>query len=386
MAIRPGRKRRPRAAGPKVRNQVLYGLLMERIGPVHVSNVGEEAVLGAPKLDIRTGIVSSNAVMNGEYFTCKCPYCNDTEKKLYVNYRWGGPDPISGRPMWHLAICFKNDCLKRHFYDFKERVLGFLNESTRDLLRQSQLSVTAASDDAVATILSPVALPGTVTPVDELPRKHKAALYLQDRRFDLQELSSVWQVGFCERADPAYLQADRRIIAPVVVDGDIVGWQGRWPDDINWKRAGISKYYTMPGFPRRLVLYNQDRALQHKFLVIVEGVTDVWRIGDPAVAMLGKTLSYQHREMLAALARRKGSLVLAWDPEAFTSEQPDPEAAKAKHAELMLDLQQMFRGRVVELQLPPKRDPAKFPSRRAIREFILDQARDAGLKLKFPEM
>jgi DNA primase len=78
----------------------------------------------------------------------------------------------------------------------------------------------------------------------------------------------------------------------------------------------------MPGLPKGQLLYNLDRASRQPFIVLVEGVTDVWRLGSMAVSGFGKDLSDQQvcllREASQAGARHVvilldgGETVAAW--------------------------------------------------------------------------
>jgi DNA primase len=311
--------------------------------------------------------------------TMNCPYCGDTRSRLYVNYRWGCVDPITGEPMWHLACCYNADCLQEHFYEFKERVLGFLNESTAMLLAESVNKSHAVVSEA-DYVLGPTGWPGDVTLISELPRRHEASLYLRnERNFDLAELAKVWNVSLCTRAYTSYRSAEDRIIGPIMVDGDMVGWQGRYVGEKDWKKTGITKYFTLPGFPKSRVLYNQDLAADHSFVVVVEGMTDVWAIGGPTVGLLGKTMSQHQMKLLSYWAKKGGLLILGLDPEAWTAEQPDPVKAEVKRRELMNELNDVFDSRMVELKFPKGRDPAKL-GRVKVRELIRDQVRAAGFK------
>ena len=68
--------------------------------------------------------------------------------------------------------------------------------------------------------------------------------------------------------------------------------------------------------------YNWDSARQYETVVIVEGVTDLWRLwvaGIPPVACsFGKTLKEEQRRMLLSAAKVK-RVVFFWDGEAVES-------------------------------------------------------------------
>ena len=72
------------------------------------------------------------------------------------------------------------------------------------------------------------------------------------------------------------------------MDGTLHGWQGRY---IGNPPKYVPKYFTMPTMKKTELLYNLDQARNFNSVVLVEGVTDVWKVGPASVAMFGKTLS-----------------------------------------------------------------------------------------------
>lgn len=160
--------------------------------------------------------------------------------------------------------------------------------------------------------------------MNELPADHYAVTYIRDRRFhNPQYLSDAFGVSFCLRADDQYRPAQNRIIAPVWQHGVLVGWQGRYPDDIDWKVTGIPKYYTRPGMHKSKILHNLDNAKLRPFVVVVEGVTSVWRIGGPAVACFSKSISGGHHSLIYEHWAGK-PVLLVLDPDARGRDGGDP--------------------------------------------------------------
>src|SRR4051794_16673671 len=92
-------------------NDWLYRALEARLGPVKVSNEGQEAtVLYSPDWS-RDGKLRAAVVEAGEYYRVSCPFCSDDRHRLWVNHRWAVPDPQTGDDNLHLAICFNAPCL-----------------------------------------------------------------------------------------------------------------------------------------------------------------------------------------------------------------------------------------------------------------------------------
>jgi DNA primase len=102
----------------------------------------------------------------------------------------------------------------------------------------------------------------------------------------------------------------------------------------------------LPGMPKREVLYNFDGARDVHFVIVVEGITDVWRIGDPAVAILGKTISPVQAELLRTTWRHKPIVVML-----------DGEA-RAEADAIVDKLAQSGDNPVVAARLPVGVDPA----------------------------
>jgi hypothetical protein len=355
------------------KNPTLYSRLQHAFGHIEVSRQGDPAVWGSPI--VKRGQLVGNLVDPGEYYRVSCPFCFDTRKRLYVNHLWGTPDPVTGEPLRALAICYNADCLKEHYRDFQGRIVEPIWRDMREASRSMRLSSPSAHD-LEALPLGPVPLPGEVVPVDELPPDHHAARYLRDRGFDLRELSTTWDVGYCLSTTGAHRHAAQRIFVPYMFRGDRVGWQCRWPGE-NYKVLGAEKYYNLKGFRKSRVLYGHDAAQEFPYVIIVEGVTDAWAVGDGAVALCGKTISESQYELLAAWAESGSLCVLLLDAGAWTTEQPDAARAREKHAAVLTRLGSIFDGRVVEVGLPDGRDPGSY-DRGAIRRIVRDALMAAG--------
>jgi hypothetical protein len=358
----------------RYKNPTLYSRLQHAFGRIEVSRQGDPAVWGSPRAD-RRGRLVGNLVDPGEYYRVDCAYCHDTRKRLYVNHLWGTPDPVTGDPLHGLAICYNADCLKEHYREFRDAIVEPIWRDMRAASRSMRLSSPSVHDPE-ALPLGPVPLPGEVVPIDQLPPDHHAARYLRDRGFDLAALASAWGVGFCLSADDKHRHAAQRIFVPFVFKGERVGWQCRWPND-RYKAIGVEKYYNLKGFRKSRVLYGHDAAQEFPYVIIVEGVTDAWAVGDGAVALAGKTISESHYELLAAWAESDGLCVLMLDAGAWTTEQPDAARAREKHAAVLARLGSVFAGRVVEVVLEGGRDPGSY-DRDSIRRIVCRAVNDDG--------
>jgi DNA primase len=87
-----------------------------------------------------------------------------------------------------------------------------------------------------------------------------------------------------------------------------VGWQARL---LRKAEKGEPKYLTSPNLTKNKVLYNLDTALLYNTVVLVEGVFDVWRIGDMAVCPFGHSLSpAQMLQMQTVFGQNGGCLIM----------------------------------------------------------------------------
>lgn len=336
----------------------LYGRLETVFGDVRISNPGEELVVqAAPRLlspwseDSHYEIISA-----GEYYLVDCPYCGDTRKRLEINHRWA--------KFPALAHCFNEPCLTRPWRmdELRMRVLG--------RARPFEQRVNPGTREAAT--LGPVAPPGRVLPLSALPPGHPACGYVRGRGFDPAYLAAQFGVGFCEAVDnPRHQLLVGRLYCPAVMRGELVGWQGRYLGDLDWKRAGLPKYFTMPGMPKRLTLYNYDRAARYPLVVVREGVTDVWATGPYAVALLGKSVTQWQIQLLAKGWAGK-PVVLGLDGGV------DP-TADPRFQDLKLAVEHMG-GTLVVQRLPDDLDPGEL-SPEANWDFIYAACATAGVRV-----
>jgi DNA primase len=197
-----------------------------------------------------------------------------------------------------------------------------------------------------------------------------ARAYLTQRGFDIAELEEVWKVGFgCEPS--GYPELVGRIYIPVYYEGRLVGCQGRYVGELTDKDTRWAKYYNLPGFQKSQYLYNLDRARQQAVAILVEGVTDVWKLGPAGVALFGKHASTRQIQLISAFLHQKPFVVLL-DGEA------DQEADR-----LYQQLKPLALAGLAKVQLPPGRDPGSC-TRKELWDIIRAQAQTQGVKLPAP--
>ena len=122
--------------------------------------------------------------------------------------------------------------------------------------------------------------------------------YLHARRFDPETMAREWGLLGTGPVGPDKL----RIIAPVVYQGRLVTWQGR---DITGKAK--AKYRACPPEMEaksiKKCLYGLDKVDPNKGCVVVEGITDVWRLGPGAVATFGTKWMPAQAHLLKGMKR-----------------------------------------------------------------------------------
>jgi DNA primase len=172
-------------------------------------------------------------------------------------------------------------------------------------------------------------------------------IYLSSRDFDPVGIADTWKIQGTNHIDPNYKW---RIIAPITFRGQTVSYQAR---DVTCIQE--PKYKACPPehevISHKDILYGYDEA-RGDAVVIVEGITDVWRLGAGAVATFGT----QWTKAQALLAIQK------WD-KIFILFDPDDPGQLAG-----LSLYHFLRGfkeSVELLQLNGYSDPGSMPQSEA---------------------
>lgn len=134
--------------------------------------------------------------------------------------------------------------------------------------------------------------------------------YLEGRGFDPDELAAEW--GVLGTGPVSYLDEvsyRHRVLVPILWEGREVSFQARDATD-----RAERKYMACPTLREAVhhkdVLYMHPSAARGRAAVVVEGMTDVWRLGRRAVALFG--IQYKD-EQVAQLARLFDRVVVAFD-------------------------------------------------------------------------
>ena len=116
--------------------------------------------------------------------------------------------------------------------------------------------------------------------------------YLKSRGFNPFHLQSEYKL----KATSYFGEYAYRIIIPIYLDGKLVSYQGRdytGKHDLKYKACKKENEIIH----HKHIVYNADNCNQD-FVILVEGVTDVWRLGDNTAALFGISYTIQQIEFI----------------------------------------------------------------------------------------
>jgi DNA primase len=205
-----------------------------------------------------------------------CPFCDDHGYHLGIN-------------VYHeYTTCFK--CGWHWLPKTISTILNVGLKKAQRVIREH----SSATDDKQQTVIQAdeLILPSEFKPLSELHYN-----YLRSREFG-PSTARTWRL----LATGIHGSYSHRIIAPIYLDGVLVSYQGR---DIT-ERSPL-RYKACEGqhevCPHQHTLYGIDEAKSNS-VIIVEGITDVWRVGPGAVSCFGIEWSTQQARMIASRFKR----------------------------------------------------------------------------------
>jgi hypothetical protein len=298
---------RRKGTAMKPLNELLFHQLKEAFGHVRIANEGEPIKIEHVRdWAYRKGRLRAQVVHNGETYYVSCPFCTDTRQRLAINHSWGVRDEETNDDMLHLAHCFNENCANSRDVQ-KELHAMVYPKGTHARNAKLPPKPTKAEPPPPAV---PISLP-IHTALAKLPKSHPAISYLLHRKFDPERLSARWGVSFC----PANLSVKPhfcvgRILMPVyglktslfasnaaAPEQVLAGWQARTLEPNPPK--DVPKYLTSKGMQKSRLLYGLPQAIKSTgAVVVVEGVTDAWRVGPGGVALFGKSISTAQVKLL----------------------------------------------------------------------------------------
>lgn len=280
-------------------NPDLYNRLKRKLGAVKVLREDERAVLRP----YRVGTTIEMRPEGGEEYNVCCPFCHDTGFHLYINYTYGLKN-TKGERSFATAHCF-HGCLEDT--EKREALYELLFAFSMPRHIKSSVAVFAEEPAAPAEIIPP----GKLVLVSQLPDNHPAVEYLCNQRKFSKSLLDYYGICYCYESQTNPL-AVGRIVIPIWFKNEYKGWQTRKLGD---GKAGGIKYCTAPGMRKSKLIYNYDMAIKQDYVVICEGVTDVWRVGSAGVCLFGKKASVEQIRLIKDGWRDK-DICLLLDPDA----------------------------------------------------------------------
>lgn len=248
-----------------------------------------------------------------------------------------------GNEGWHLGYEFEKDwwnCWRCGFHRTWDVLLALLGSRSlaKDALSKFRGRETLRQRKKKQKKELVLEIPAGLQPLTKRARK-----YLVERKFDPDLLEIVWKI----QSTSNFGNLRYRIYAPIYLNGQLVSWQCRdVTGNSNLRYLGQSEDKEIVN--NKDTLYGIDQAIGQS-CVVVEGITDVWRLGPGAVATFG--IKYRASQV-AMLLNRFTSFHILFDPD-------DPQAY-IQAQKLAGDLSSF--GRDVKIWRPDtKLDPGDFP-------------------------
>lgn len=210
-----------------------------------------------------------------------CPFCGDTSNHL-------GWPPNTGK---------YTTCWKCGVHPVRSAIKAILKIQSWDQVNDIIWEYTGAgtktqisSKEAKALSLTP--------PGEPLTRFHKD--YLKKRGFDPDELVRFYHIkGTGPGEKWNNIDYGLRVIIPIIFNGEVVSFQGRdisGRAELRYKGCQIEQSVIN----YKHILYNWDN-IRFKKAVVVEGIVDVWKMGQGFVASFGTTMTPSQINLLTEM-------------------------------------------------------------------------------------
>lgn len=321
-------------------------------------------------------------IKGGEQYVVCCPYCGDKGYHLYVSHMWNVRIPYGDSEYIcpeGLIRCFRRDCVDIEHPQNRTDFLTKLSKLVGDpvALSMAEIVVRDATEDMSEMGNQVPMVDGLMDIADPTLPEYVRTYWHGERRFSADTLRK-YGVRFTYLKFPiqsgAPIMLQPVTIIPVFQYGDYWFYQVRlipingqvWRGyECNQLGVEYPKYYIPRGARKSWCLYNLDEAAKHQQVAIVEGTTDVWRLGGKAVAKFGRSLSAAQRGILQRYFSGK-DLILVPDGD-------DPQAMPDALKDLtMLNNMGCFRSVKISA-IPAGMDPGDIKEGEdAAWQFILD--------------
>jgi len=236
-----------------------------------------------------------NNVTEG-WVNIQCVYCDDDSNHLGINL-----SPYNDTHFFHCWKCGERGNITRLVSTIEH--CSFIK--AKSILEQYNTNTEYKKEKPTKVLKTLLELPHHTTAI---PPEHEK--YLIGRGFNPQELIEKYGLVFSTYAEKYRF----KIIIPIYMNKQLVCFNTR---GLNNK----DRYEACPNeeavIPIKQTIYNIDTVKD--IAVIVEGPTDVWKLGDGAIATWGTAYA---REQILLLAKKKIKLArVLFDPESNAQKQ-----------------------------------------------------------------
>lgn len=137
--------------------------------------------------------------------------------------------------------------------------------------------------------------PQIIFPSDTKPLTFRAKQYLISRNYEPDKLAQTW--GLLSTGHTGFYK--HRILAPIYQRQQLVSYQCRDITDKHPQKY-LACHQEEEIIPHQHCIYGIDQAIErYRKCVVVEGITDVWRLGIGAVATFGISFTKQQAKLIA---------------------------------------------------------------------------------------
>lgn len=261
------------------------------------------------------------------WININCPFCNDASFHLGFNLNTG------------VANCWK--CGKKYLPKLISILINISNEQAKKIIKKYYINRNNIHEGKYSS----EKFPFTITKKTNFPcntqtlgKKHKK--YLDKRNFDPDKLEKEFNLY----GTGPYGNFKFRIIAPITLGNRLISYQGRdITERAHLRYMACKKEEEVVHYKN--TLYNIDNCTENK-CIVVEGITDVWKIGDGSCATFG--IGYTKKQVIL-LAKRFKQIFILFDKD-------DPAIEKANR--LAYELSGI--GTEVEIISINEKDPASL--------------------------
>lgn len=264
----------------------------------------------------------------------RCPFCGDNGMHLGC-----APDSL-------IFNCWR--CGRREAPATLSALLGVSEAEARRIAysyRQGPRPKQHKVDRKVS--IQPARLP---TPNGPLTPRHKR--YLAQRGYDPDKLAAHW--GLLSAGPIAILEEinyANRILIPINWGGELATFQARDATDTS-KVKYLASPQRREAHPIKTILYiDEEWWSRNTTCIIVEGVTDVWRLGPAAGATFGMDFKL---EQVLAIPRHMERIWIMYDAEPL---------AQRRAQDLVVKLRML--GKQAMIHALPNGDPGSLPQTEA---------------------